>query len=155
MTNAKGIGAFVRRFSHVVVNDLERSVAFYETVPVLRYLATFDVPEQDLAPRRSTARTVGALRGARRPDRRRSRERASGAVDVARADGAPMSTFLGHGYVKLAFTYPGRREQGRAADRRGHPAHEPVTVRNYLAMACSLPKGVKTQHARAGDPSKF
>ena len=48
--------------------------------------------------------------------------------------GAPMSTFLGHGYVKLAITYPdvaAKRAQLAAA---GAELTNAVTVRNYLSI---------------------
>jgi catechol 2,3-dioxygenase-like lactoylglutathione lyase family enzyme len=141
VSRAEGIGAFVRRFSHVVVNvtDLEQSVAFYEAVSVLRRVATFDVPEQDLAPL-PIGGALGSARGS---------ARGAVLVDQTGGDpvavhlvqwmspgpvGAPMSTFLGHGYVKLAITYPDVASKRAQLTAAGVELTNAVTVRNYLSI---------------------
>ena len=137
MTSAEGIGAFVRRFSHVVVNvtDLERSIAFYEAVSVLRCVATFDVPEQDLAPLPIDA-ARGSARGAVLVDQTGGDPVAVHLVQWLSPGpvGAPMSTFLGHGYVKLAITYPDAASKRAQLAAAGVELTNAVTVRNYLSV---------------------
>lgn len=134
---AAGIGAFVRRFSHVVVNvaDLGRSVAFYEAVSTLRCIATFDVPEQELAPLPVEA-ARGSARGAVLVDQTGGDPVAVHLVQwVSPAPvGAPMSTFLGHGYVKLAITYPDVASKRAQLAAAGAELTNAVTVRNYLSI---------------------
>ena len=137
MSSAEGIGAFVRRFSHVVVNvtDLERSIAFYEAVSVLRRVATFDVPEQDLAPLPIDA-TRGSARGAALVDQTGGDPVAVHLVQWLSPGpvGAPMSTCLGHGYVKLAITYPDAASKRAQLAAAGVELTNAVTVRNYLSV---------------------
>ena len=137
MTSAEGIGAFVRRFSHVVVNvtDLERSIAFYEAVSVLRCTATFDVPEQDLAPFPIDA-ARGSARGVVLVDQTGGDPVAVHLVQWLSPGpvGAPMSTFLGHGYVKLAITYPDAASKRVQLAAVGVELTNAVTVRNYLSI---------------------
>jgi catechol 2,3-dioxygenase-like lactoylglutathione lyase family enzyme len=137
VTSAEGIGAFVRRFSHVVVNvtDLERSIAFYEAVSTLRCTATFNVPEQELASIPIDA-ARGSARGAVLVDQTGGDPVAVHLVQwVSPAPiGAPMSTFLGHGYVKLAITYPDAASKRAQLAASGVELTNAVTVRNYLSV---------------------
>ncbi len=134
---AAGIGAYVRRFSHVVVNvtDLERSVAFDEAVSTLRCTATYDVPEQDLAPLPLDA-ARGSARGAVLVDQTGGDPVAVHLVQwVSPAPvGAPMSTFLGHGYVKLAIAYQDATAKRAQLAAAGAEVTNAVTVRDYLSI---------------------
>jgi catechol 2,3-dioxygenase-like lactoylglutathione lyase family enzyme len=137
VTGAGGIGAFVRRISHVVVNvtDLDRSVAFYEAVSALRCIATYDVPEQELAPLPVAAHR-GSARGAVLVDQTGGDPTAVHLVQWLSPGpvGSPMSTFLGHGYVKLAITYPDVERKRAQLAAAGVELTNAVTVRNYLSV---------------------
>ena len=119
----------------VNVTDLERSVAFYEAVSTLRCIATFDVPEQELAPLPIDAER-GSARGAVLVDQTGGDPVAVHLVQwVSPAPvGAPMSTFLGHGYVKLAITYPDAASKRAQLAAAGAELTNAVTVRNYLSI---------------------
>ena len=93
------------------------------------------MPEQELAPLPIDA-ARGSARGAVLVDQTGGDPVAVHLVQwVSPAPvGAPMSTFLGHGYVKLAITYPdvaAKRAQLAAA---GAELTNAVTVRNYLSI---------------------
>jgi catechol 2,3-dioxygenase-like lactoylglutathione lyase family enzyme len=137
MTTADGIGARIRRISHVVVNvtDLDRSVAFYEAVSSLRCVATYDVPEQSLAPLPIDA-DRGTGRGAVLDD-------GTGGDPVAvhlmewhspPPVGHAMATFLDHGFVKLGIAYPDPVRKRAQLVAAGAELTNAVTVRNYLSI---------------------
>ena len=93
------------------------------------------MPEQELAPLPIDA-ARGSARGAVLVDQTGGDPVAVHLVQwVSPAPvGAPMSTFLGHGYVKRAITYPdvaAKRAQLAAA---GAELTNTVTVRNYLKI---------------------
>jgi catechol 2,3-dioxygenase-like lactoylglutathione lyase family enzyme len=132
-----GIAGQVRRISHVVVNvtDLDRSVAFYEAVSPLRCIATYETPEQPLAPLPVDA-PVGRCRGAVLDDQTGGDPVAVHLVQWISPEpvGQPMPTFLGHGYVKLAIAYRDAARKRAQLAAAGADLTNAVTVRDYLSV---------------------
>jgi catechol 2,3-dioxygenase-like lactoylglutathione lyase family enzyme len=132
-----GIGALIRRFSHVVVNvtDLDRSVAFYEAVSALRCVATYDAPAQPLAPLPITD-PVGSWRGAVLDDQTGGDPVAVHLVQWTSPPpvGQPVPTFLDHGIVKLAIAYSDVERKRAQLAAAGAELTNAVAVRNYLTV---------------------